>query len=63
MTYIVDANPIDTLAWLLEHQECFDSFEYDAITQELTVKHANGADKIKAGDYLNAKYGILITSL
>ena len=34
----------------------------DAIQQQLTVEHANGVDIIKAGQYLNANYGILITS-
>lgn len=62
-TYIVDENLADTLTWLCHHQECFDSFHYDAIAQELLVRHANGEDIIKKGDYLNAQYGILITSL
>lgn len=61
--YIVDEHILDTLNWLLQHQDCFDRFEYDAITQELMVYHANGVDRIKKGQYLNAKYGILITSL
>jgi hypothetical protein len=30
-TYIVDDNLSDTLSWLCEHQECFDSFHYDAV--------------------------------
>lgn len=63
MTYVVDANLADTFAWLIEHQDCYDSFQYDALTQSLIVHHANGTDKIKVGDYLNATYGILITSL
>ncbi len=62
-TYIVDENLVDTLTWLCHHQECFDSFHYDAIVQKLWVRHANGEDIIKKGDYLNAQYGILITSL
>ena len=61
--YIVDENVSDTLTWLLHHQDCFDRFEYDAMSKELLVHHANGTDRIKQGDYLNAKYGILITSL
>ena len=40
-TYIVDDNLSDTLSWLCQHQECFDSFHYDAIRQTLTVRHAN----------------------
>ena len=61
-TYIVDDNLADTLTWLLHHQDCYDRFYYDAIQQQLTVEHANGIDIIKAGQYLNASYGILITS-
>ena len=61
--YIVDENVSDTLTWLLHHQDCFDRFEYDAMNKELLVHHANGTDRIKQGDYLNSKYGILITSL
>jgi hypothetical protein len=61
-TYIVDENLGDTLTWLLNHQESFDSFKYDAISQTLVVEHANGIDEIYEGDYLNAKYGILITA-
>ncbi len=61
-TYIVDENLTDTLTWLLHHQDCYDRFYYDAIQQQLTVEHANGADIIKVGQYLNASYGILITS-
>ena len=36
-TYIVDEHLSDTLAWLCHHQDSFDSFTYDAITQELSV--------------------------
>ena len=61
-TYIVDAHLADTLHWLTKHQDSFDAFHYDAITQTLTVEHANGADAIRVGDYLNAQYGILITA-
>lgn len=61
-TYIVDEHLKDTLTWLCHHQDSFDSFTYDAITQELTVQHANGTDIIRMGDYLNASYGILITA-
>ncbi|SPL72600.1 hypothetical protein [Acinetobacter stercoris] len=62
-TYIVDENLADTLIWLCHHQDCFDSFHYDVVTQELKVEHANGMDIIKKGSYLNASYGILITSV
>ena len=61
-TYIVDEHLPDTLTWLCHHQDSFDSFTYDAITQELLVHHANGVDSIRTGDYLNASYGILITA-
>ena len=61
--YVVDSILTDTLTWLCHHQDCFDSFQYDAITQELKVHHANGADIIRVGMFLNAKYGVLITSL
>lgn len=63
LTYIVDDHLADTLTWLVSHQDCYDAFEYNALTQELHVHHANGTDRIKKGDYLNAGYGILITSL
>ena len=62
-TYVTDSNVVDTITWLMHHQESFDSFEYDAITQQLRVHHANGTDLLKTGQYLNASYGILITSL
>lgn len=62
-TYIVDDHLADTLSWLAHHQECYEHFEYDALSKELRVHHANGTDRIKKGDYLNAQYGILITSL
>ncbi|MEZ2902109.1 hypothetical protein [Acinetobacter terrestris] len=61
-TYIVDEHLQDTFTWLCHHQDSFDSFTYDAITQELAVQHANGMDIIRVGDYLNASYGILITA-
>ena len=61
-TYIVDEHLPNTLTWLCHHQDSFDSFTYDAITQELLVHHANGVDSIRTGDYLNASYGILITA-
>ncbi|OTG69083.1 hypothetical protein B9T25_00280 [Acinetobacter sp. ANC 4470] len=61
-TYIVDEYLPDTLMWLCHHQDSFDSFTYDAITQELVVYHVNGSDGIRVGDYLNASYGILITA-
>ncbi len=61
-TYVVDDQLQDTLAWLCCHQDCFDSFYYDALQKELRVMHANGQDIIKEGAYLNANYGILITA-
>ncbi|MGR3977929.1 hypothetical protein FW754_09690 [Acinetobacter sp. 1207_04] len=62
-TYVVDDVLADTLTWLCHHQDTFDAFEYDALTQILKVHHANGTDQIREGMFLNAKYGILITSL
>ena len=62
-SYICDDNIADTLQWLLQHQDCFESFEYDCISQRLLVHHANGTDDIRPGQYLNAAYGLLITSL
>ena len=61
-TYIVDSKLADTLHWLSLHQDSYDSFSYDAVTQALMVHHANGVDSIRTGDYLNASYGILITA-
>ena len=61
-TYILDDQLADTLTWLCQHQDCYERFEYDAIAEQLTVYHANGADIIRKGDYLNAQYGILITA-
>ena len=61
-TYIVNEHLEDTLIWLCHHQDSFDSFTYDTISKELVVHHANGADIIRVGDYLNSSYGILITA-
>lgn len=61
-TYIVDSKLADTLHWLSLHQDSYDSFSYNAVTQALMVHHANGVDQIRVGDYLNARYGILITA-
>ena len=61
-TYICDDHIADTIQWLMQHQESYDSFEYHAFEQRLVVHHANGVDQIKPGQYLNANYGILITS-
>lgn len=61
-TYVVDAELVDTLMWLLQHQDCYERFEYDAIQQQLTVYHENGQDIIREGDYLSAQYGLLITA-
>ena len=62
-SYVVDDQLADTLRWLCQHRDCFDAFEYDALTQQLKVHHANGSDVIRIGMFLNAQYGILITSL
>lgn len=62
LTYIVDRDLANTLIWLIQHQDCYDSFEYNSQTKLLTVFHANGVDVIYEGDYLNATYGILITA-
>ncbi|WP_111892232.1 hypothetical protein [Acinetobacter sp. MB5] len=61
-TYIVDEQVADTVSWLLQHQDCFDELHFDVQNQELTVTHAAGMDQIRAGMYLTAKYGILVTS-
>ena len=61
--YVVDEQLVDTLTWLCLHQECYEHFEFDVFTQELKVHHANGTDTIRQGMFLNAQYGILITSL
>lgn len=39
-TYIVDSNLADTLHWLSLHQDSYDSFSYDAVTQALMVHHS-----------------------
>ena len=61
-TYIATQDVAATISWLLAHQECYERFEYNALTQELMVEHANGRDIIKIGHYLNAQYGVLLTS-
>ena len=61
--YIVDDQIADTLSWLCQHQDCFDALQFNVITQELKVHHANGTDIIRKGMYLTSKYGILVTSL
>ena len=60
--YIVDDNITDTIMWLMQHQEIFDTFHFDVHTQELSVMHAAGEDVIREGMYLTAQYGILVTS-
>jgi hypothetical protein len=35
---------------------------FDVQNQQLTVTHTAGIDQIRAGMYLTAKYGILVTS-
>lgn len=62
-TYTVDESISDTILWLMHHQEIFDSFHFDVHTQELSVTHAAGVDIIRIGMFLNAKYGILVTSI
>lgn len=62
-TYLVDENIANTMVWLMQHQEIFDSFHFDVHTQELSVTHAAGVDIIRTGMFLNAKYGILVTSI
>lgn len=62
-TYVVDDHLADTLRWLCQHQDCYDRFEFDVLQQQLRVEHANGMDIIRVGQFLNASYGILITSL
>jgi hypothetical protein len=62
-TYTVDERITDTILWLMQHQEIFDSFHFDVHTQELSVTHAAGVDIIRVGMFLNAKYGILVTSI
>lgn len=47
----------------MQHQDIFDSFHFDVHTQELSVTHAAGVDIIRQGMFLNAKYGILVTSI
>lgn len=61
--YVVDENIADTMRWLIQHQDVFDSFNFDVHTQELSVTHAAGIDIIRIGMFLNAQYGILVTSI
>ena len=56
-------NIANTIFWLMQHQDIFDSFHFDVHTQELSVTHAAGVDIIRQGMFLNAKYGILVTSI
>ena len=51
-----------TIVWLMQHQDIFDSLNFDVQTQQLIVKHASGEDLIREGMYLTAQYGILVTS-
>lgn len=62
-TYKVDESTTDTILWLMQHHDIFDSFHFDVHTQELSVTHAAGVDIIRVGMFLNAKYGILVTSI
>lgn len=61
-TYFTDNSIQDTLIWLLHHQDSFDSFTFDVDTQQIIVSHAAGVDIVRVGTYLNASYGILLTS-
>ena len=63
LTYVADENIADTVTWLLNHQDAFDSFHFDVQSQELSVAHAAGEDIVRAGTFLNATYGILVTSV
>ena len=60
--HIVTEKIEQTVLWLMQHQEIFDSFSFDVQTQELKVIHAAGEDIIREGMYLTAQYGILVTS-
>lgn len=41
-------NQLDqTIIWLMQHQDIFDSLSFDVLTQQLTVKHAAGEDLIR----------------
>ncbi|WP_032045604.1 hypothetical protein, partial [Acinetobacter baumannii] len=42
LTYIADDNIADTVIWLLHHQDVFESFHFDVLSQELSVTHAAG---------------------
>lgn len=42
LTYIADDNIADTVTWLLHHQDVFESFHFDVLSQELSVTHAAG---------------------
>ncbi|WP_119689263.1 hypothetical protein [Acinetobacter nosocomialis] len=63
LTYIADENISDTILWLLNHQDVFESFQFDVLSQELSVTHVAGRDIIRVGTFLNATYGILVTSV
>ncbi len=63
LTYNADEKISDTILWLLNHQNVFESIQFDVLSQELSVKHAAGTDIIRVGTYLNATYGILVTSV
>ncbi|MEQ1065700.1 hypothetical protein ABLB96_12890 [Acinetobacter sp. XH1741] len=63
LTYIADENISDTILWLLNHQDVFETFHFDVLSQELSVTHAAGRDIIRVGTFLNASYGILVTSI
>lgn len=60
--HIVQEDFAQTILWLLKHQDIFDSLHYDTLSRTLTVKHVAGEDILRKGMYLNAEYGILITS-
>ncbi|MCU4414028.1 hypothetical protein KTH71_08255 [Acinetobacter sp. WU_MDCI_Axc73] len=60
--HIVTNQLVQTIIWLMQHQDIFDSFSFDVHAQQLTVKHVAGEDLIREGMYLTAQYGILVTS-
>ncbi|MPW43055.1 hypothetical protein [Acinetobacter guerrae] len=60
--HIVTDQIDQTMIWLMQHQDIFDSLSFDVHTQQLIVRHAAGEDIIREGMYLTAQYGILVTS-
>ncbi|WP_130802836.1 hypothetical protein [Acinetobacter ihumii] len=60
--HIVSDQLDQTILWLMQHQDIFDSLSFDVHTQQLVVKHVAGEDILREGMYLTAQYGILVTS-